>query len=428
MKGLLSYFYNLAIKVGFYSFYGILSFRDEIKTKKFTNIVSHKEFSGGKVIMLALYEKSKLRNDTLELLKEAKSQGIYVVAVNTLKLKAENYVPDLIDVYIERDNFGRDFGSYQVGMNYIYENKIADRCDRLLILNDSVFYSKKGLSKFIHDLFNTNVEVLGATENREISHHLGSFCISVVGDIVRKDKFRAFWKDYKSSNVRPFVIKRGEFKLSQTLKSLASTEDNFKALYDVCAFEGALKRDEHLFKNYFYFRREGERRYWTNIRYLTEYFEGDMILKSFYTKYLKDVQEEKNLNAEVEVKYRTKDTKDVEDKMDFVSFATFISDVDFNKLPHGNVLKQRLLSIYLDDFTRGSQIHNNCISLHYLGLPIVKLDLVYRCVCNFNDLIKLKDQLDESQKDEFMMLMMNRPSGGKFLFGWKQRAFDWGIL
>jgi len=428
MKGLLSYFYNLAIKIGFYSFYGLLSLRDDIKTKKFKNVVSSNAFVGGKVILLALYEKSKLRNDTLELLKEAKSQGVYIVAVNTLKLKPENYVPDLIDVYIERDNFGRDFGSYQVGMNYIYENKIAEACERLLILNDSVFYSKKGLSKFIYDLLNTNTEVLGATENREISHHLGSFCISVTGDIVRKDKFKEFWRSYKPSNVRPFVIKRGEFKLSQTLKSLASTEDNFKALYDVCAFEDALKKDKHLFKNYFYFRREGERKYWTNIRYLSEYFEGDMILKSYYNKYLKDVQDKKELNAEVEVKKRNSDRDSTEEKMDFVSFATFLSDIDFDTLPHGNMLKQRLLSIYLDDFTRGSQIHNNCISMNYLGLPIIKLDLVYRCVCNFNDLIKLKEQLDETQQDEFMMLMMNRPSGGKFLFGWKQRAFDWGIL
>ncbi len=429
MKGIVRYFYNLAMKIAFYSYYTALSFRDEIKTRKFQNLVHKTDFIEGKVMLLALYEKNMLRDDTLELLKEAKSQGVYIVAVNTLKLSAENYAPELIDAYIERDNFGRDFGSYQAGMKYIYDNHIADKCERLLIVNDSIFFSKKGLKNFIYQLFNTSVEVLGATENREISHHLGSFCISVVGNIVRKEKFRNFWKSYKSSNVRPFVIKRGEFKLSQVLKSLVTTEENFKALYDVNFFEHALSQDELLFKNYFKFRREGDRQYWTRTRFLSEYFEFDFVLKSYYKKYLIDLDDAERLNHDIEIRRRRKDKEDiVEEKMDFVSFATFMSGVDFDTLPHGNVLRQRLMSIYLDDFTRGSQIHNNCITLHYLGLPIIKLDLVYRGVCNFNDLLKLKDQIDESQQDEFMALMMSRLSGGKFLFGIKRKAFEWGIL
>ncbi|MCX8962294.1 hypothetical protein EHW64_14420 [Erwinia psidii] len=429
MKGIVRYFYNLAVKIAFYSYYTMLSFRDERKTKKFQNLVHKTDFSQGKVMLLALYEKNELRNDTLALLTEAKSQGVYIVAVNTLKLTPENYVPELIDAYIERDNFGRDFGSYQVGMKYLYDNKIADSCERLLIINDSIFFSKIGLRNFISQLYNTQVEVLGATENREISHHLGSFCISVAGDIVRKEKFENFWKSYKSSNVRPFVIKRGEFKLSQVLRSLVSTEENFKALYDVNFFERALSQDENLFKNYFNFRREGDRQYWTQMRFLSEYFESDFVLKSYYKKYLKDLDDAKNLSFDIEIIRRRKDKDDiVEEKMDFVSFATFMSGVDFDMLPHGTVLKQRLMGIYLDDFTRGSQIHNNCIALHYLGLPIIKLDLIYRGVCNFNDLLKLKDQMDASQQDEFMALMMSRLSGGKFLFGIKRKAFEWGIL
>ncbi|AXF76365.1 hypothetical protein LU604_08915 [Erwinia tracheiphila] len=431
MKGIVRYFYNLAMKIFFYSYYAFLSVCDDIKTKKIHNVVHKAEFSEGKVMLLALYEKNELRRDTIELLKEAKSQGIYIVAVNTLRLSAENYQPELIDVYIERDNFGRDFGSYKTGMNYIYQNKIAEKCQRLLIINDSVFFSKRGLKRFISQLYNTETEVLGATENREISHHLGSFCISVTGNLIRKDKFRDFWENYKLSNVRPFVIKRGEFKLSLVLKSLVSTEENFKALYDVNYFEKVLTQDESLFKNYFVFRREGDRQYWTSVRFLIEYFESDFVLKSYYRKYLKDLDDAERPNQEIEVRRRRNDKNDdeiVEEKIDFVSFATFMTGVNFEALPHGNVLKRRLMSIYLDDFTRGSQIHNNCIALHYLGLPIIKLDLIYRSVCNFSDLLKLKDQIDESQQDEFMTLMMSRLSGGKFLFGMKRKAYDWGIL
>lgn len=424
MKGLLNRFYRFMSKATIFSWYGFKSYRDSVKTKRFQNIIHSKEFKGGNVLLLALYEKTELRPDTVELLKEAKKQNVFVLAVNTLKLANENYQPDLFDVYIERDNFGRDFGSYQEGMKYFYSNKISEKCDRLLILNDSVFFSKQGLPQFISNLFSTNVEVLGATENREISHHLGSFCISVAGKIAKSEKFKKYWHDYKSSNVRPLVIKRGEFTLSKVLKSLVSSEDNFKALYDVVFFEKALSQDSKLFQEYYYFRREGARSYWTN-RYLMDYFQHDVVLKSFYEKYIESIKEKAP-----ELKYSSYKEQDnkKDDEVDFVDFATFMSTIDYATLPHGYVLKQRLTSIYLDDFTRGSQIHNNCIALHRLGLPIIKLDLVYRSVCNFNDIIKLKEQLDISQQDEFMTLMTNRLSGEKFLFGLNRKAFDCGIL
>lgn len=424
MKGLISNFRRFFLKVFMFSYYGFLSYRDSIKTKRFADVKHEKEFIQGNVMLLALYEKTILRNDTIELLKEAKRQNVFIIAVNTLKLSAENHQSELIDVYIERDNFGRDFGSYQEGMKYFYRKKIADKCERLLIINDSVFFSKKGLPKFLNELFDDKVEVLGATENREISHHLGSFCIAVDGRIAKNIKFENYWKNYKSSNVRPLVIKRGEFTLSKVLKSLVSTENNFKAIYDVGFFEGALSHDIELFQDYYYYRREGARRYWTN-SYLMEYFEHDFVLKSFYDEYIDQIKKESELleNSKYEPKEKSDDKK-----VDFVSFATFMSSVNFDTLAHGRVLKQRLLSIYLDDFTRGSQIHNNCISLHRLGLPIIKLDLLYRSVCNFNDLIKIKEQLDESQQEEFMTLMTNRLSGEKFLFGLNRKAFDCGIL
>lgn len=421
MKGLLRYFYRFFLKVALFSYYGFLSYRDSKKTVKFENVLHKKEFAGGKVMLLALYEKTVLRNDTLELLKEAHEQGIFVIAVNTLKLNAENFVPDLIDVYIERDNFGRDFGSYQAGMKYFFATKIAEKCERLLIINDSVFFSKKGLAEFVRQLFNTNVEVLGATENKEISHHLGSFCISIDGRIARNSKFESYWKNYKSSNVRPLVIKRGEFTLSRVLKSLVSSENQFRALYDVNEFEKLIKNDSYLFRNFYKFRREGAKAYWTN-QYLIKYFEDDLILKSFYNYYNK---QQKSLTPP---RIKVQNRKEVGAPVDFVEFANFLSCVDFNTIPHGDILHTRLLGIYLDDFTRGSQIHNNCIALHYLGLPIIKLDLLYRSVCNFDDLIKLKDQLDVSQQEEFMMLMTSRLSGDKFLFGLNKKAFDCGIM
>ncbi|WP_312240065.1 rhamnan synthesis F family protein [Pantoea sp.] len=421
MKGLVRNFYNFTFKASLFSYYWMLSCREKRKTKAYQDIVISEPFAGGNVIVMALYEKTKLRDDTIALLEEARKKNIFVIAVNTLKLTKENYRPDLTNVYIERDNFGRDFGSYKVGMQYLFREKIADTCKRLLIINDSVFFSKKGLSKFLDDLFGTDIDVLGATENREISHHLGSFCISVSGEITRHAKFEKYWNDYKPSNVRPLVIKRGEFTLSKVLKSLASDESNFAALYDVNLFEKALSNDSYLFRNYYKFRREGERAYWTH-QYLIQYFENDYILKSFYQAYVDDKKAKEKRSVYL------KNEPKKENVVNFVDFASFLASVKYEELPHGEQLKERLMAIYLDDFTRGSQIHNNCIALHYIGMPIIKLDLIYRSVCNFNDLLKIKDQLDPTQRDAFMAMLTSRLSGEKFLFGLNRKAFDCGIL
>ena len=47
----------------------------------------------------------------------------------------------LIDCYIERPNFGRDFGSYKTAFMHLFAQGWHEHCPRLLMLNDSIFYS-----------------------------------------------------------------------------------------------------------------------------------------------------------------------------------------------------------------------------------------------------------------------------------------------
>ena len=43
--------------------------------------------------------------------------------------------------------------------------------EKLVLLNDSVFYTKSNLENFIDELSDKSYDVIGATENFEISHH-----------------------------------------------------------------------------------------------------------------------------------------------------------------------------------------------------------------------------------------------------------------
>ncbi|MDI9279558.1 rhamnan synthesis F family protein [Pantoea sp. EABMAA-21] len=431
MKRIIYMINRFFLKIIIYLYYGVLSIRDDIKTKKYAQVKIKNDFTGGKVMLLALYEKSSLRNDTLELIKEAKRNNVFVVAVNTLRLEEHNYPLELVDVYIERDNYGRDFGSYKAGMKYFFDKGFHDKCERLLIINDSVFFSKHGLPEFVHNLFNTDVEVLGATENSQHSHHLGSFCISVAGKIVRNVKFKNFWFNYKSSNVRPLVIKRGEFGLSKLLKSLVSSEQNFRSLFNISFMERKLSNDKALYESYYYYRREGESS-WRN-RSITGLIAGDEVLSSYYNKYILANKRAKSLAFAsndlskyhaIEQEYSKLESS----KVDYLEAVNFFKSYSHKEGELNAQFKQRLISLYLDEFTLGSQIHINCLALHHVGLPIIKLDLMFRCVCNMNDIIKLRDQLEESQKEEFMTLILARLCGDKFLVGLNRLAYQFGIL
>ncbi|UCB30548.1 hypothetical protein J9874_01074 [Duffyella gerundensis] len=431
MKNIIFKIIRFFLKVIIYIYYSILSVRDNIRTKKYSDIKIKNDFAGGKVMLIALYEKSRLRNDTLEVLKEAKKNNIFIIAVNTLKLEEHNYPLDLADVYIERDNYGRDFGSYKAGMKYFFDSGFQEKCERLLIINDSVFFSKKGLPEFIKNLFNNDIEVLGATENSQHSHHLGSFCISVAAKIVRNPKFEEFWENYKNSNVRPLVIKRGEFGLSKTLKSMASSEENFKSIFNVAFMEKKLKSDDELYQNYYYYRREGESA-WRN-RSVTGLIASDEVLSSYYKKYVILTQRAEKLefySSDIN-KYNviSKEYEKIESgNVDYLQAVEFFKSNAHAEIILNKQFKQRLISIYLEEFTLGSQIHINCLALHNCGLPIIKLDLMFRCVCNMNDILKLRDQLDESQQEEFMTLMLSRLCGDKFLIGINRIAYQFGIL
>lgn len=200
------------------------------------------------ILLLALYEKGRLRPDVRRMLQIAADQGLYVLAVNTLRLlpgEIEN-LHDIVDCYIERPNFGRDFGSYRTGFLHLIDKGWAESCPRLLMLNDSVYFSQSRTPAFLRDMMESPVEVLGATENFEIEYHLGSFCIAVDGGILRNPRFRKYWRDYSLTDVRPAVIKRGEMGLSWLLKRIATAPEGICALYSSERFVGELSRDDAL--------------------------------------------------------------------------------------------------------------------------------------------------------------------------------------
>lgn len=226
---------RIIYQLGKYPLIALLTWQSLPLLRKATTIpdkkILEKPYQGQPILFIALYQVSALRPDIARLLQYAKKAGLYVIGINNATLHES--VDAYFDCYIERFNAGRDFGSYKTGFEYLFSKKIDKVCPRLIMMNDSIYYDTTRLPAFIDALIQNKTEVLGATENFEITYHLGSFCIAMSNRILTHEKFHAFWKNYALSEVRLVVIDKGELGLSRCLRECVSDKSQFKALYNL---------------------------------------------------------------------------------------------------------------------------------------------------------------------------------------------------
>ena len=408
--------------------YAYISFQSEVnKIKSLTKkdkVVFEQSYDGRKILLMALFEKGELRDDIRHLLQCAKQQGAYVLCINTLKINAPEKHSDFIDCYIEKYNFGRDFGSYQSAFSYIYKNGLAESCPRLLMLNDSIFYDKAKCDRFIGDMFSSPCEALGGTENFENEHHLGSFCIAFAGSVIRAQRFRDYWKAYKCSDVRPLVIKRGEMALSNVLKKCVSSPDNFRALYDITRTAMHLKEHPEVLDQLSTLSRADE-----NPEFKS--FSFSAVTAKIASKYLH------NSTHLIGLESITAEIDDVSSLGVFYAYSLpeYFDFIEKSISVRGNVsgtlmssIREEVTFLFLDFFIKGSQIHQNGIFLHKIGLPIIKLDGLYRGAFCVRDVEVIANELGRDDAESFRRIMYSRPYGRNTLFGWKRAAFERGLI
>lgn len=348
----------------------------------------------------------------------ARAKGFYVIGVNTQKFFNGENNTDFFDTYIERYNFGRDFGSYKAGFKYIFKRKYHKQCPRLIMLNDSVYYESTRSVKFLDGLANTTVEVLGATENYEIEHHLGSFCISIDGRIIRHKKFIKYWDHYSNSDVRPVVIKRGEMALSKCLRLIAKSPEDFRALYDVVFIAKTLQENHELSGVALEMTRRGDKIPWTRVDPQKIW---DEFIKQYYFS---------NINF-----YQHKKIKLSNDMINFCSYFDLNEVKNFFethlKIQDKNLLKNMktfVCSSLIRVFRVGSQIHQNNAILLHLGMPLIKLDGFFRGNFSETDVLALCSQLQEDEATELKRLLFSKSFAGETLLGWKFYMVMSGIL
>ncbi|MBT1157331.1 hypothetical protein J1C56_17200 [Aminobacter anthyllidis] len=121
---------------------------------------------------------------------------------------------------IIRNNSGFDIGGYRDATLYLLEN---EHPARLIYLNDSVYFFKKGLTGLFQDLAGSQADVTGSFENWQHAYHVQSFCFSVSQRIIRSLEFSKFWTDYLPVNSRLWAIRKGEIGFSKAILPIAES-------------------------------------------------------------------------------------------------------------------------------------------------------------------------------------------------------------
>jgi len=385
-----------------------------------TNVAKISEPSPGSPILLfAAWEQRELRPDEQRLLRMAKEIGYFTLVVNTGVLKPVNYPVDA-DSYLEIPNFGRDFASYKKGFSLIHQSQWASHASRIVMSNDSVFYSSHGLRNMLIAASEENAPLAsGATENFEIERHLGSFFISLDPEVFSHPKFLRFWRRYRRSDIRSKVIRRGELRLSKVIRRVVP-ETEFKAMFDIALITkqvGDLKMAD--LDSFFALgmtspgalhwnkaRLPTVAEEWRNRhRALLLKSEGKLEIKASEGSLHLTASSLQNLLAEISTKFPSLEAARTRESLASIA-----------------------LQEILDAAASGSQIHNSALTLFKLGLPIIKLDLIYRGAGTFGDVTKLAFMLDREERSELLALLYTKPFGGHTLTGWKYAAFMRGHI
>jgi hypothetical protein len=137
-----------------------------------------------------------------------------VVAVNgEVNADARTYLESHCHRVIYRKNTGRDFGAYQDALSM----EILDRYQKVLLVNDSVFYFKKNLEKLIGDTLKSEEDWVALYDNFNEGYHAQSFFLCFGAEVLRSKTFKIFWRGYWPFNLRYRVIHKGELYLSHVL-------------------------------------------------------------------------------------------------------------------------------------------------------------------------------------------------------------------
>jgi hypothetical protein len=340
---------------------------------------------GKKFIIFVIYSRLGLSPFVKNFIGAVGNSPFNLVVVSNAPLDAgsKSYLLDNACLVIERVNLGRDFGAYKDGLAILQQQ--FPEIERLLLINDSLFFFERGLDGMLAALDGPQ-QFIGLTEVFEYHYHVQSFMLSFGSQVIRHPRFTRFWKRYRPISTRRWSIHKGEVGLTRTLAKAGFTPH--------VLFHGA-QLLEHL-----------------RGRPLGELLEAVALLPTFFReRLLERVRDLYEANADKPDSFAS-----LSAGMRYVRFAPADDEALRNIRAASirqlkalaeqsstltNWASEELLREIVSTITTRNQVHvGGFLFMKYLGLPVIKRDILYRTVYTIEEIYDALTELKVTARDE----------------------------
>ena len=211
------------------------------------NVTEVRPFTGPTFCIFHYYETDgRMSASVGRILAALAAQNVNIVLVSNRKLSPAQTeaLSQYAAVLLERANIGQDFGGYKDAVYYLTNRLQADGItpERVIFMNDSVFFIEKGLQDYVCELLGPE-DIIHACQNWYTWHHLQSFGFSVSGPVFLNPAHQSYWRNYLPVSERRHAIEKGEMALSDTLMGIAATSRVIYSVSDVAKRASAISTE-----------------------------------------------------------------------------------------------------------------------------------------------------------------------------------------
>ncbi|MWB76411.1 glycosyltransferase [Pseudooceanicola sp. 216_PA32_1] len=224
----------LALPVTLKNRYGTTPYYDRVLSRLIRHYDGARPDSQ-RVAVVVIYPQQGLEASHIEMLRYFNDRGYACLVVSNLPLGAADRTRLLGACwhYIERPNFGYDFGAYRDGVMHLFPR--LDGLERLVLINDSSWFPLPGARDWLEQAEALDVDYAGAISQNGVPKteldnpagpdwrlatghrhfHYASYALAIRPAILRDPGFRRFWQKYRLTQVKNTVVRRGEIGLTR---------------------------------------------------------------------------------------------------------------------------------------------------------------------------------------------------------------------
>jgi hypothetical protein len=179
---------------------------------------------GPKVAIFLVYQPRGMSASAQSTCRHLSERGYSVVLVANSPVSRvdEESLGPWVWRFVERPNFGYDFGGYRDGIRLLWHWSVSP--DSLIILNDSVWFPLNQNETMLASMEASSAGFLGALRHVDLpgtdAEHAGiflSYFYLIKRTVLNSEVFVNYWNHYVSTSNKYLTVRRGERGFSRTL-------------------------------------------------------------------------------------------------------------------------------------------------------------------------------------------------------------------